>query len=138
MPAYSSTPLAQKLGLKDRTPGMRYLLVNAPEGFLQELPTLPASAVAVTPRAKEAHLIVLFAANLAVMEKSIPSLIPKLPAAGILWIAWPKQASGVATDLRENLVRDTLLQTGLVDIKVCSVNETWSGLKFVRRVKDRK
>ncbi len=134
MPAYSSTPLAQKLGIKENA---RYLLIGAPANFLQELPTLPASATAVTPRAAEADLVVFFAANLKALEAHLPPLIKKLPAAGVLWIAWPKLASGVATDLRENLVRDTLLATGLVDIKVCSINDTYSGLKFVRRLKDR-
>ena len=135
MPAYSSTPLAQKLGFKD---GTSYLLVGAPANFLKELPTLPPGAVAVAPRAKEVDLIVFFAANLKVLGAHLPTLIKKLPAAGVLWIAWPKLVSGVATDLRENVVRDTLLATGLVDIKVCSVNDTYSGLKFVRRLKDRK
>ena len=134
MPAYSSTPLAQKLGFKDAT---RFLLVGAPRDFLKELPTLPPTAVAVPPRATEIDLIVFFAPNLKVLTAHLPALIKKLPAAGALWIAWPKMASGVATDLRENLVRDTILPTGLVDIKVCSVNDTYSGLKFVRRLKDR-
>jgi hypothetical protein len=135
MPAYSSTPLAQKLGFKE---GTRYLLVGAPTAFRKELPTLPPSAVAVAPRAPEVDLIVFFASNLKALASHLPALIKKLPAAGVLWIAWPKLASGVETDLRENVVRDTLLATGLVDIKVCSVNDTWSGLKFVRRLKDRK
>lgn len=134
MPAYSSTPLAQKLGFKD---GTRFLLVGAPVGFLKELPTLPPSAVAVAPRATEVDLVVFFATNLKVLRSHLAPLIKKLPAAGVLWIAWPKLASGVETDLREGVVRDTLLATELVDIKVCSVNDTWSGLKFVRRLKDR-
>jgi hypothetical protein len=135
MPAYSATPLAQKLGFKE---GTRYLLVKPPAGFDRELATMPASAIAVPPRSAEIDLVVFFATGLKVLSAHLPALIPKLPAAGVLWIAWPKQASGVATDLRENVVRDTLLATGLVDIKVCSVNDTYSGLKFVRRLKDRK
>src|SRR6185436_13268463 len=83
MPAYSSTPLAQKLGFKDAT---RYLLVGAPLGFLDELPTLPLTAVAVAPRALEVDLIVFFAANLKVLTSHLPVLIKKLPAAGVLWI----------------------------------------------------
>ena len=134
MPAYSATPLAQKLGIRDRS---RYLWVGAPAGFERELPTLPAGAVAVSSRASEADLIVFFAPDLKTLTAKIPSLIRKLPAAGVLWIAWLKLTSGVPTDLREGVVRDTLLATGLVDIKVCSINETWSGLKFVRRLKDR-
>lgn len=135
MPAYSPTPLAQKLGFKD---GTRYLLLAPPAGFDREIATKPASAVAVPPRAPEADLIVFFAAQLKSLQSHLPALISKLPPAGALWIAWPKLASGVATDLRESVVRETLLATGLVDIKVCSVNDTYSGLKFVRRVKDRK
>jgi hypothetical protein len=134
MPAYSSTPLAQKLGFKEAT---RYLLLNAPANFAAELPTLPASAVALPPRSAEIDLIVFFAANLKVLRSHLPALLPKLPRAGVLWIAWPKKASGVVTDLTETIVRPTLLATGLVDIKVCSINDTWSGLKFVRRLKDR-
>lgn len=134
MPAYSSTPLAQKLGFKDRT---RYLLIGAPPGFDRELAPLPSTAVAVAPRAAESDLIIFFAASLKPLAAHLPTLIKKLPPAGALWIAWPKLASGVATDLRDSVVRDTLLATGLVDIKVCSVNDTYSGLKFVRRLKDR-
>jgi hypothetical protein len=134
MPAYSSTPLAQKLGFKDDT---RYLLVGAPAGFIKELPTLPRTAVAVSPRAAEIDLVVLFVPDLKTLTRQVPELIKKLPAAGVLWIGWPKPASGVPTDLREGVVRDTLLATGLVDIKVCSINDTYSGLKFVRRLKDR-
>jgi hypothetical protein len=134
MPAYSSTPLAQKLGIKEQT---RYLFVGAPKGFEKELPTLPASARPVTLRAAEIDVVVLFVLDLETLRKQLPALIKKLPAAGVLWIAWPKLASGVATDLREGVVRETLLATGLVDVKVCSINDTYSGLKFVRRLKDR-
>lgn len=134
MPAYSTTALAQKLGFKDAT---RYLLVGEPADFLHELPTLPAAARPMPPRAREADLIVFFAPNQKSLSAQVGGLIKKLPAAGVLWIAWPKMASGVPTDLREGAVRDSLLAAGLVDIKVCSINDTWSGLKFVRRLKDR-
>jgi hypothetical protein len=134
MPAYSATPLAQKLGIKDHT---RYLFIDAPAGFEKELPTLPASATAVTPRASEVDLIVFFTPDRKTLITRLPALIRKLPATGMLWIAWPKMAGGVETDLRESVVRETLLKTGLVDIKVCSINDTYSGLKFVRRLKDR-
>ncbi len=135
MPAYSPTPLAQKLGFKD---GTRYLLIAPPTGFDREIATKPASAVAVPPRTPEVDLIVFFAANLKPLSSHLPALVQKLAPTGALWIAWPKVASGVATDLRESAVREMLLATGLVDIKVCSINDTYSGLKFVRRVKDRK
>lgn len=135
MPAYSQTPLAQKLGLK---PGTRFAFVGAPVGFQRELPTLPDTARPVTPAAREIDLVLLFAPDLATLRRKAPALIAKLPPAGVLWIAWPKQASGVATDLREDVVRATLLPTGLVDIKVCSINDTYSGLKFVRRLANRR
>src|SRR3954447_5908538 len=92
MPAYSSTPLAQKLGIKDVT---RYLFVNAPAGFEKELPTIPGTAVRVTRAAQEADLIVLFANDAKALTTGLPALIKKVPAAGGLWIAWPKMASGV-------------------------------------------
>lgn len=134
MPAYSKTPLAQKLGIKDHA---RYLFVGAPAEFEKELPTLPAAAVRAVASAREVDLIVLFASDLKSLRRPLPALTKKLPAAGVLWIAWPKMASGVPTDLRESVVRDILLATGLVDIKVCSINDTYSGLKFVRRLEDR-
>lgn len=134
MPAYSSTPLAKKLGFKE---GTRYFLLSPPPQFDRELAPLPATARAVAPRASEVDLILFFAADLRTLTSHLAALIKKLPSVGILWIAWPKQASGVPTDLREDVVRVTLLATGLVDIKVCSINDTYSGLKFVRRLKDR-
>ena len=134
MPAYSPTPLAQKLGFKE---GTRYILIAPPADFDRAIATKPASAVAVPPRAATADLIVFFAANRRILAAHLPALLAKLPPTGALWIAWPKLASGVATDLRESVVRETLLATGLVDLKVCSVDDTYSGLKFVRRVKDR-
>lgn len=135
MPAYAKTPLAQKLGIK---PGTRYLFARASQDFAKELPTLPPDAVAMTRSAREVDLVVLFAADLHTLREELPGLIGKVPAAGALWIAWPKLASGVATDLRESVVRETGLATGLVDNKVCSINDTYSGLRFVRRLKDRK
>jgi hypothetical protein len=134
MPAYSKTPLAQKLGIKAET---RFLLLGSPDGFERELPTLPSTAIATPRSAPEIDLIVFFTPDLKTLKRELSSLIKKLPATGVLWVAWPKLASGVPTDLREGVVRDTLLATGLVDIKVCSINETYSGLKFVRRLKDR-
>jgi hypothetical protein len=135
MPTYSSTPLAQKLGIKERA---IYLLINPPPGFDRELPTLPANAKLATLRQREVDVILVFAPDSEFLQARVPSLIRRMAQAGALWIGWPKQASGVATDLREGVVRDTMLATGLVDVKVCSINDTYSGLKFVRRLKDRK
>jgi hypothetical protein len=130
---YSGKPLPSKLGLK---PGMRFVALNAPpdlDALLAGAPDLErlgriacfdcALAFATTERA----LAALFA-----------KLAPKLLDTGMIWIAWPKKASGVATELTENVVRRVGLATGLVDVKVCAVDATWSGLKFVRRLRDRR
>ena len=111
-------------------------LLNPPTGFDKELAPLPDGVVS----AEKAPLdvAILFAANHSALKKNLGRLASKLAPAGMLWIAWPKMSSGVETDLRENLVRETGLAAGLVDIKVCAVNEVWSGLKFVIPLKDRK
>jgi hypothetical protein len=82
-------------------------------------------------------VIVLFADNKAALQKQLPAQVKRLHPAGGLWLAWPKQASGVVTDLTESVVRQSGLDTGLVDNKICAVDETWSGLRFVVRLKDR-
>ena len=134
MAGYSGTPLSKKLGIK---PGARVALVRAPEGFEHSLNPMPDGA-RLRHQARGQHDVVLFfATRLAELERRFDPLSRAIYANGGLWIAWPKLASGVPTDLRENVVRDTLLATGLVDIKVCSINDTFSGLKFVRRLKDR-
>jgi hypothetical protein len=133
MAGYSGTPLVKKIGIK---PGHRLALLNPPPGFDKELAPLPDGVV----NADKAPLdvAILFAANQSALTKNLGKLAGKLAPAGMLWIAWPKMSSGVETDLREGLVQKIGLSAGLVDVKVCAVNEVWSGLKFVIRVKDRK
>ena len=87
---------------------------------------------------KPLDLIILFADSQKVLKKDFARLAGKLALGGMLWVAWPKKASGVAADVSENIVRDVGLQAGLVDVKVCAVNDVWSGLKFVYRLADRK
>lgn len=135
MVGYSGTPLAKKLGLK--ADGI-IALVNAPAGFETALAPLPAGARATRTPAGKPQLVLMFAANLAELTKRFVPLAKKLDAAGALWVAWPKKASKVPTDLIEDVVRKIGLEAGLVDVKVCAVDETWSGLKFVYRLKDRK
>ena len=125
--------MVKKIGIK---PGHRLAIHNAPKGFDKELAPLPDGVVNGDKAPLDAAI--LFAANKAVLEKHLRRLAGKLAPAGMLWVAWPKMSSGVDTDLREGVVRETGLAAGLVDIKVCAVNEVWSGLKFVIRVKDRK
>jgi hypothetical protein len=130
---YSGTPLHRKLGVK---PGSRVLLSAAPPGF--ELDHTPPEAV-VHIRASGApyDVIVAFCPDRARLDRRFVPLSQRLTTAGALWVAWPKRASGVQTDLDENVVRDVGLAEGLVDVKVVAVDETWSGLKFVRRLRDR-
>ena len=133
MAGYSGTPLVKKIGIK---PGHRLALVNPPKGFDKELTPLPDGVS--NGDAAPLDVAILFAPNQAALKSGLGKLAKKLGPAGMLWIAWPKMASGVATDLREGMVRDMGLAAGLVDIKVCAVNDVWSGLKFVIPVKDRK
>jgi hypothetical protein len=136
MAGYSGTPLVKKLGFKK---GFCAALVNPPKGFQSELRALPNDVKIVAgPLPKRLDLILLFADSPQTLKKEFPRLAQKLAENGMLWIAWPKKASGVPTDLSENLVRQIGLDAGLVDVKVCAVNDIWSGLKFVYRLRDRK
>jgi hypothetical protein len=132
MAGYSGTPLVKKLGIQ---PGARMALVNAPQGFAQELGKLPAGVKKAADGALD--FVLLFAKDGAEMKKHLQALARHLEAAGMLWVAWPKKASGVATDLTEDRVREVALPMGLVDVKVCAVNDIWSGLKLVVRKENR-
>jgi hypothetical protein len=136
MAGYSGTPLVKKLGFKE---GFRVGFVDPPTGFQRELGPLPTDVkITVGLLTTPLDLILLFADSQQTLKKKFPILARKLAENGMLWIAWPKKASGVATDLSDNSVRQIGLDAGLVDVKVCAVNDTWSGLKFVYRLKDRK
>ena len=134
MPGYSGTPLPKKLGLKD---GFRVALLAAPNGVRTELKSALAHCEVAIEAKAPLDFAIFFTKSSADLEKEFPRIAKTLAPAGMLWISWPKKTSGVATDLNENLVRDIGLAAGLVDVKVCAVTEIWSGLKFVRRVKDR-
>jgi hypothetical protein len=133
MAGYSGTPLVKKLGIK---PDHRLGLVGAPKGFAKELVDLPATVKAVGDRA-EAEVAIVFANSLAEFQARFAAAAKRMTTAGMIWAAWPKKASGIQSDLDESKIRDYGLSIGLVDIKVCAINETWSGLKFVIPVKDR-
>ena len=136
MAGYSGTPLAKKLGFKQ---GFRTGLVSPPNGFQKELAPLPNDvSLSVGGLVKPLDLIILFADSQKRLKTEFLKLARKLTQNGMLWIAWPKKASGVTTDLSENLIRDIGLGAGLVDVKVCAINDVWSGLKFVYRLEDRK
>jgi hypothetical protein len=129
---YSGTPLARKLGV---TPGATVLLDGAPDTF-----TLDAEQVEVKRRlgAGPYDVIVCFCTTRERLATRWAALHPRTTPAGALWIAWPKRASGVPTDLNENVVRDFALDHGRVDVKVCAIDDVWSGLKHVIRVTDRR
>ena len=127
--AYSGTPLPKKLGIK---PDSVVALVGAPEGFEELLGELP-EGVTLRRRAQgRCDLIVWFAASRRELERRVARL-GSVAGAGGLWIAWPKKASGVVTDLSERVVREAGLAAGLVDYKIAAIDETWSGLRFARR-----
>jgi hypothetical protein len=131
---YSGTPLPRKLGIK---PHARLALVGAPEGFETTLGELPPG-VAVRRRARgPCDVIIAFFERGSELERRLPALKHALDHAGGLWIAWPKRASGLATDLGDAPVRAAGLAVGLVDNKVCAIDGTWSGLRFVYRLSDR-
>ncbi|MDQ6817398.1 MAG: DUF3052 domain-containing protein [Actinomycetota bacterium] len=131
---YSGTPLVRKLGIK---PNARLALIGAPDGFDQTLGELP-DRVRVSRAARgQLDVIVAFFAGRSELELRMPALRSALDPAGGLWIAWPKRASGVATDLTENVIRELGLATGLVDNKVCAIDAVWSGLRLVYRLADR-
>jgi|SRR6267142_3480801 len=136
MAGYSQTPLAKKLGIKG---GFRVGFVNSPKEFKKELGPLPANVkISVRQLTKPLDLIILFTDSERILKLEFSLLAEKLSANGMLWVAWPKKSSGVSTDLSFDSVQRTGLQAGLVDVKICAVNEIWSGLKFVYRLKDRK
>lgn len=134
MAGYSATPLARKLGI---TTGARIALVAAPAGFERSLDGLPERVTLRRQARGPLDVLVFFCTRRSDLEKRFARLANTIELGGGLWIAWPKKASGVATDLTENVVREIGLDAGLVDNKVCAVDETWSGLRFVYRVRDR-
>jgi hypothetical protein len=135
MAGYSGTPLVKKLGFKA---GFRAGLVNSPKEFQKELAPLPDDVtISAGTAAKQLDLIILFADSQKTLKRDFPKLARRLVDNGMLWIAWPKKASGIVTDLSENIIRDIGLEAGMVDVKVCAVSDVWSGLKFVYRLKDR-
>lgn len=134
MAGYSGTPLPKKLGIK---PLARVAFVRAPDDFASTLGDLP-EGVAVRQQARgPLDVIVFFTSRRAELVRRFEQLARALDPAGGLWIAWPKRASGVPTDITEDIVREVGLAAGLVDNKVCAIDEVWSGLRFVYRVIDR-
>ena len=140
MAGYSGTPLLKKLGIKEQS---RMAFVNAPKEFQFYLGPLPEGAEVVkrlssSSRVKPLDLVVMFVTSERTLAREFAKLSAKLATNGMIWIAWPKKSSGVATDLSFERVQRIGLDAGLVDVKICAIDDTWSGLKFVFRLKDRK
>lgn len=137
MPGYSGTPLAKKLGIKEN---FRALLLHVPDDVKTELRDgLEQCQIqhSSTQTSRDLDFIFLFAKSRARLELELIPAAKALAPAGMLWISWPKKSSGVATDLTGDVVRQSGLDAGLVDVKVCAVTDVWSGLKFVIPVKNR-
>ena len=131
---YSGTPLAKKLRIKA---GQRVALLHAPRDWtVAGLPGLPERVEQATG-ADGWDVAVAFFRNAADLEADIPELVKALPSAGCLWIAWPRRAAGHTSDITDTLLRDLLLPTGVVDVKVAALGEDWSGLAFVHRLANR-
>ncbi|MFZ0088876.1 MAG: DUF3052 domain-containing protein [Solirubrobacteraceae bacterium] len=131
---YSGTPLPRKLGI---TADARLALLGAPDGFEAVLGELPPGVVVRRRLRGSCDVIVAFCPRRSTLERRLGGWRSSLDEAGGLWVAWPKRSSGVATDLTESIVRELGLAAGLVDNKVCAIDATWSGLRFVYRLADR-
>ena len=134
MAGYSGTPLVKKLGIK---PGQQIALLSGPPGYRKTLGALPVKVTCTEHLVDKLDFIQVFVTSQAELKQRFKDAKRCLAMNGSLWISWPKKTSGMATDLNENLLREIGLGLGLVDVKVCAVDETWSGLKFVYRLKDR-
>lgn len=128
----TGTPLVNKLGFR---PGMRVHYVNAPEHLDTLIGELPDGVRVLRRPAANLDLALLFVTDRAALARGLQALQPRLRPAGMIWVAWPKRASKVPTDVTEDVVREVALPRGLVDVKVCAIDDVWSGLKLVIRKK---
>jgi hypothetical protein len=135
MPGYSSTPLAKKLGIK---PGSRVVAVgDVPDGYRSWLEPLPDGASIVQKKRPPLEAVHVFATRRSELARHLVHLRKALVPDGYVWVSWPKKASGVPTNITEDVIREVALPMGFVDIKVCAVSDVWSGLKLVIRVSER-
>jgi hypothetical protein len=134
MAGYSGTPLQKKLGIK---PGMGMAVLHAPKDYFEWISPLPPDVRVTNDAVGDTAFIHVFVVERKLFEKEFRKLKKKLAKDGMMWVSWPKKSSKVPTDLDENIIREFGLQEGLVDVKVCAVDEVWSALKFVFRLKDR-
>jgi hypothetical protein len=127
---YSGTPLVKKLGLK---PGFTVAILDAPEGFDETLGEVPDDVTVTRRLGGSKDMVIVFTTERAALARRLGALRAAIAPDGMIWVVWPKKSSGVPTDVTEDVVREVVLPTGLVDVKVCAVDATWSGLKIVIR-----
>lgn len=134
MAGYSGTPLARKLGIK---PGSKVYFKGVPESVIAQITSGEPLAIILPRLVTGIDVAIACSSKGAELARALDAIHPKLAPAGGLWLSWPKKASGIETDVCETQIREIGLASGLVDNKVCAIDETWSGLRFVIRVKDR-
>lgn len=130
MAGYSSTPLVKKLGLKE---GSRFYVKNSPMEYSRLIGSIPDRSIQIKRITKNLDFIHYFSASRKELENFIPKAIQSIKSDGVIWISWPKKSSKIPSDISEDIIREVALPTGLVDVKVCAVDETWSALKLVIR-----
>jgi hypothetical protein len=135
MAGYSGTPLAQKLGIKA---GQRVVIVDGPAAYRKLLAPLPEAVSFSTKVDSGTTFIHLFVSERKTLEKELKRLRKLIADTGTLWVSWPKKSAGVATDVTEDVIREVALPLGFVDVKVCAVDQTWSGLKLMIRRENRR
>lgn len=135
MAGYSGKPLVKKLGIK---PGCRLYIKNGPDDYLRMLGPLPEGVSVLRRPAGKLDLVHLFTKKAATLASDLEEYRHKIADNGVIWVSWPKKAANIQTDVTEDVIRQLALPLGLVDIKVCAVDETWSGLKLVIRLENRK
>jgi len=134
MVGYSATPLAKKLEIKE---GFQISLINIPDYYFSLFTDLPANLIIANHPVKELDLVHFFTKQQRDLLEMLPNIKLAIKQNGMVWVSWPKKSSKVPTDITEDVIRNYALQIGLVDVKVCAVDEIWSGLKLVISVKDR-
>jgi hypothetical protein len=135
MVGYSGRPLAQKLGIK---PGLTVVTIHAPTNYRRLLGSVPDNVSFLDRLKPDSSFVHFFTSRRSVLEKRLPSVRKKIADTGTVWVSWPKRSSGAPTDVTEDVVRAIALPLGFVDVKVCAIDETWSGLKLMVRVRNRK
>ena len=135
MAGYSGTPLAKKLGIKD---GSRMFLLNAPENYLHLVAPLPAGVQVAPQITSHTDIVHIFSTKKEKLSQALRTCLKRMRPDGMIWVSWPKKSSKVPTDITEDTIREVALPLGLVDIKVCAVDDVWSGLELVIRKENRK